>query len=525
MADLSFLNGLETFYKDEMAPLLRRTPLIKSSYFSKKFGCNLYFKLENIQHTGSFKVRGALSKALSIPEADRKNNFSAASAGNHGLGVSYSAKALGVKAQIYMPKVTPNYKIRKIVELGGEPIIAGNDWDSSNVFAIGEAKKTKTNYFHPFSDEDVIRGQATIALEVLEDLPETDMFICSIGGGGLISGIATYAKSKNPGINVYGVETKGTDSMAQSLAKGERIELPEITSQAESIAVKEVTELTFNLVKEYVDGVYVVDDEEAFIAQKDILQQEKQLAEPAMSCCIAALEKGLVPDIKGKNVVVIMCGANYPVEKLAKTLQGSALVSYKMPRETMVRKLKDMGISFDEKSPEFEEFMTDIQEKEIDGYGYDETAASLELLARRKLNPLPDFFDILSFRVFDERRINASGEHVTVSEAALKIRFQEDEIMTVAESLAGPVSALDTALRKALVGTYPAIEDVKLIDYKVRILNPHSGTKATTRVTIECRNEKTDETWVTLGVSPNIIDASYQALQDAIIFHLLKVKK
>ena len=523
-APQDFNQSVDDLYQNQMGKYLRRLPLIRSNYYSQKFGCDLYFKIENLQHTGSFKVRGALAKAFSLPKDRQGKDFIAASAGNHGLGVCYAAKIFGVKARIYMPKTTPAYKIRKIVELGGEPIVVGQDFDATNQAAMAACEAEGLNYFHPFSDEDVIRGQAGIGMEILEDLPNPDIITCSIGGGGLIAGIAAYVKNKSPNTLLYGVETDGAHSMYTSVKEGKIVTLSEISSMAESIAVRRVSDLTFEYVKSYVDDLFVVSDDESFLAQKDLLQQEKLLAEPAMTCCIAALEKGLFPNIEGKKVVVVLCGGNYPVEKLAKTLQGETLLSYKTPRETLIRKFEKYGITVKE-SPELESFLTDIKGFEIDGYGYNEAEASFELLARQRLCSMPEYFKLESFRVFNERRYNDKAELITVAEAAVKITLDGQEVMTVADSLYGPVNALDMALRKALTPAYPILEKIKLTDYTVRILNPHDGSKAITRAIIESRDQETDESWVTVGLSKNIIDASYQALYDSFVYRILKTRK
>ena len=303
---------------DKIKPYIRKTPLIHSDYFSEILQCDLFFKLENIQHTGSFKVRGALSKVLSLPRKERKKILITASGGNHGLGVCYAGNMVNMKTLVYLPTTTPPMKIEKIKSLGGEVILHGDVWDEANEEAMKEASEKDMIYVHPFSDEDVMKGQGTIALEILSENPEIDIFICSIGGGGLISGIARYVKAVDPSIRVYGVETRGADAMYQSITADKIVTLEAITSIAESLGAKRVTEKSFHYVKHFVDGLCVVTDSQAIEAIFEILQHEKQLVEPASSCNLAALLTNQIPDLTRKNIAVVLCGGNFPVEDLKK---------------------------------------------------------------------------------------------------------------------------------------------------------------------------------------------------------------
>ena len=516
---MQFVNAVSVL-SQAMTSYLRRTPLLHSNYYSRKLGAEIYFKLENIQVTGSFKARGALAKALSLPEDERKKGFIAASAGNHGLGVCAAAERLGTKAKIFMPKATPDFKVRKIVEWGGEPVLVGDDWAASNVAAQEDAQQSGMVYFHPFDDEEVMRGQATIAHEVLADLPDADMIVCSIGGGGLISGIARYAKEFNPKIQVQGIETRGADSMALSFKKGELSALDEVNTVAESIAVRQVGAAQYEYARALVDGVHVVDDEEALSSQIDILQQIKMLVEPASSCSLTALEKGLVPNIQGKKIVVILCGGNYPIEKLARTIQADAGTIFKTTKDTLHRQLQQFGLSVTMQSPQFEKFYKEIKRRETDGYAYAEAEASLELFALQFFGKAGDTFDLSSFRILEERKIINGVAH-NVSEAKVALTLQGSTETAFAESEAGPVSALDKALKQILLPRYPALNDVHLTDYRVRILTPHDGTAAVTRVMIESKDNQ-GNIWNTLGVSADVIGASYHALQDSYLYKLLK---
>lgn len=221
-----------------------------------------------------------------------------------------------MKTEVILPKNTPREKIEKIKTLSGVVTLFGNVWDEANEEALEKAADDKYVYVHPFSDDDVIAGQATIALEILEESPDTEIIITSIGGGGLISGISQYAKSVNPSIKIYGVETIGADSMYQSLKAGKVVELPAITSVVESLAARKVTEKTFKIVKKYVDDVVKVTDDQALKEVVSILREEKLLVEPASSCIIAAILAGRLPNIKDKKVAVVLCGGNFSLSQL-----------------------------------------------------------------------------------------------------------------------------------------------------------------------------------------------------------------
>lgn len=500
---------------------LRNTPLVRCDYYSQKFGCNLYLKLENLQHTGSFKARGALAKAITLTEKARRKGFVAGSAGNHGLGVCYAAKIFGVGASIFLPKTTPAYKIRKIIELDGRPIVSGSAWHESNEAALSFAKRKRGIYFHPFDDEHVIEGQATIAHEIYEEVPDTDVLICSVGGGGLLSGLSRYAKTRRPKARVYGVETLGADSMYQSWQKGCVHQLPKVDSVAESIAVREPAQRTFDYVRQYADGLYVVEDDEALHAQAVLLQQEKILAEPAMTCCLAMLEKKMVPNLKGKNVVVVVCGGNYPIERLAQTLLNDPAISYKITEDAFRRQLAEFGIPTHENSSAFNCLFEEVKKRELAGYTYTEAPASLELLARQAFGALPSYFDLMSYRIVEEHYNDGSRPASDLSEATVKLRLAKKLYMEVAEGENGPVHALDTVLRKALTPHYPALQAVRLTDYKVRILNPHEASRASTRVLIESRDDLGRE-WKTVGISADILGASYEALCQSFLYKLVK---
>lgn len=310
-------------YKDKIAevyyrisPYIKKTPIIASTYFSQKTDSTILFKCENLQYTNAFKVRGAFNKITKMN--DKNKVLVTASGGNHGMAVSFAGKKFGMKVIVVVPEFVPQFRIDMIKALGGYVVVHGKTMEDLNAKVAEYTKDPNYVYVHPFDDDDVIAGQATIAYELLQEMPDIDIFVASIGGGGLMSGISQYVKSFNPKIKVYGVQTVGADSMSKSLEAGKVIGIPEITSIAISLGATKVTERTFNIVRSNVDKVVTVTDDEAIHELKDILENDKLLVEPASSCNVSALVFNKLPDIKGKKVAVVLCGGNFSLEQLKK---------------------------------------------------------------------------------------------------------------------------------------------------------------------------------------------------------------
>ena len=295
---------------ERIYPLSPPTPLVRSDYFSRAHGANIFLKLEILNPTNSFKTRGASNALLQLSQAQRAKGVVTASGGNHGLGVAYAAQALGIPARIYLPLSTPESKVEDFSSFAAQVTLIGENWNDSNQSALQAVERDGLTYIHPFDDAAVMAGQATIGLELLNDLPQIDTLVASVGGGGLIAGITSALAVKSPATRVYGIETIGADSMTQSFRNGCVTALPAITSIANTLGALAPGARHFDIMSRYAEDIFAVSDAAAVAALVDILGNEKLLVEPAMSCCIAALSSGMIPIAPGENIVVIVCGGN-----------------------------------------------------------------------------------------------------------------------------------------------------------------------------------------------------------------------
>lgn len=300
---------------EKIKPYLVWTPLISTNTFSELALSNVFFKLENMQKTGSFKPRGALNKTLNLLR-EKKNikGIIAASGGNHAQGVAYSGQKLGLKATLVMFHGVPDCKINACKSYGADVVIHGNEFQEAFEYSFKLGQEMGYEYVHPFNDVDIVAGQGTCALEIIKDLPEVDTIICSIGGGGLVSGIASTIKQIKPNVKVFGIETVGADSMYQSFKAGKIIPLPKITSFAEGLSACLVGDITFNLTKKYVDDIFTISDAKTKDAILMLLERQKLLVEPSAACTVAALLEKKIPI--GKNTVVVLSGGNLDLERL-----------------------------------------------------------------------------------------------------------------------------------------------------------------------------------------------------------------
>jgi threonine dehydratase len=291
-----------------------RTPLVSSATLSARLGAKVYLKLELFQKTGSFKVRGAFNKVLSIPEKRRGRGLVAVSGGNHAQAVAYVGRQLGLPAVILMPQATPRNYIEATRGYGAEVVLVPNAAEAFERIAAYESDGWTS--IHPFDDPLVMAGQGTVGLEIFEDEPDVTDVVASIGGGGFIGGVATAVKSLKPGTRMWGVETEGADAMSKALAQGKPVQLSAITSIARTLGAPSVSERTLAMAQRYLESVTLVSDSEAVSALRFLLERAKVLTEPAASCTLAAADRlrdRFTPD---SRVVLVLCGGNTGVDDL-----------------------------------------------------------------------------------------------------------------------------------------------------------------------------------------------------------------
>lgn len=294
------------------------TKLVYSEYLSEQTGGKVFLKPENMQHTGAYKLRGAYYKISTLTEEERAKGIITASAGNHAQGVAYAAKEFGCKAIIVMPTVTPLIKVNRTKAYGAEVILHGDVYDDACEKAKQLAEETGCTFVHPFDDEDVITGQGTITMEIIQELPTVDYIFAPVGGGGLISGVATLAKMLNPKIQVIGVEPIEAASMSASLEAGEVVTLDSANTIADGTAVKTVGANALQYVKDNVDMMLTVEDDELIGAFLDMVENHKMVVENSGLLTVAALKQ---LDLRGKKVVAILSGGNMDVITMSSIVQ------------------------------------------------------------------------------------------------------------------------------------------------------------------------------------------------------------
>lgn len=298
--------------------VLRPTPLIHSPYLSKSCGNNVYLKPENMQVTGAYKIRGAYYKISTLTDEEKARGLVTASAGNHAQGVAYAAQAAGVAATIVMPTTTPLVKVNNTKDYGANVVLHGEVFDDAAELAAQLAEEQGLTYVHPFNDLTLATGQGTIAYEIFQDLPDVDVILIPIGGGGLAAGVSTLAKLLNPNVEVIGVEPTGAASMKASLEAGHVVTLPTASTIADGVAVKTPGDLVFPYVQRNVDRVLALEDGELVEAFLDIMERHKMIVENAGLLTVAALKH---LDCKGKNVVSVLSGGNMDVITMSSLVQ------------------------------------------------------------------------------------------------------------------------------------------------------------------------------------------------------------
>lgn len=314
MMTLDKFEGASERVKEVILP----TNLIYSEYYSAQTGAKVYFKPENMQYTGAYKVRGAYYKISTLSEEERAKGLITASAGNHAQGVAYAAKIFGVKAVIVMPTTTPLIKVNRTKSYGAEVVLHGDVYDDACAYAMKLAEENGYTFVHPFDDEVVATGQGSIAMEIFKELPTVDIILVPIGGGGLACGVSTLAKLLNPNITVIGVEPAGANCMQVSLKNGEVTSLPGVSTIADGTAVKTPGSNIFPYIQKNIDDIITVDDHDLIVNFLDMMENHKMVVENSGLLTVAALKK---LDIRGKKVVSILSGGNMDVITIASVVQ------------------------------------------------------------------------------------------------------------------------------------------------------------------------------------------------------------
>src|SRR4051794_25550225 len=308
--------------RERIGPHVERTPCPHSWNFSALCGADIYFKLENLQRTGSFKERGAANKLMLLSAEERRRGVVASSAGNHAQGVAVNARRLGIRAVIVMPESTPLVKIQATREQGAEVILCGTTFEDAYLEARRLEKEKGYVFVHAFDDEQIIAGQGTAGLEILEQVPDMTVLVAAIGGGGFLGGMALAVKTVKPSVRVIGVEAKVLAKMQAARAAGRPVELPSATTLADGIALKRAGERTLPLFERYVDHLVSVDDEEVANAILLLIEREKTIAEGAGATPAAALLQRRVPDLKPDDkVVCCISGGNIDVNLLSRIIE------------------------------------------------------------------------------------------------------------------------------------------------------------------------------------------------------------
>lgn len=305
-----------------------KTPLQYNEILSKRYGCNVYLKREDLQVVRSFKLRGAYNMIRNLPKESLDKGVVCASAGNHAQGVAYSCKNLGVKGKIFMPATTPRQKVTQVKMFGGdavEVILTGDTFDDSSNQAMAYCEEHKMTFVHPFDDVKVIAGQGTVGLEIMDEMKEpVDYVLMAVGGGGLASGVGSYVKSISPQTKVIGVEPEGAPSMQKALQEKHPVLLPKIDKFVDGAAVQQVGQKTYEVCNEIIDDIQIVPEGKVCTTILNLYNENAIVAEPAGALSIAALDF-YKDKIKGKNVVCIVSGGNNDISRMQEIKERSLI--------------------------------------------------------------------------------------------------------------------------------------------------------------------------------------------------------
>jgi threonine dehydratase len=312
MSDRRFLE-LEHIQQahERIKDAVRRTPCLRTRFFHSPTvqNASLSLKLECLQVSGSFKARGASNKVLTLAPAARQRGLVTASGGNHGLGVAYAGRRIGAPVHVYLPASTPASKAEKLERWGAHVIFAGEVWDDANARAQQAAERDGMTYVHPFADPAVMAGQGTVGLEILKQSPSVDTVVVSIGGGGLISGVATALKASKAGIKVIGVEPSGAPTLTRSIEAGRIVELDAITTEANTLAPRRTEQMNLDIVRECVDEIVLVEDDDMRAAARWLWFEMGLAIELSAGAAVAALRTGAYRPSPDENICAVVCGS------------------------------------------------------------------------------------------------------------------------------------------------------------------------------------------------------------------------
>lgn len=297
-------------------PHIHRTPILHSTTLSEMTGAEVALKAELFQRTGSYKIRGPLNVLSKMSEADKARGIICSSAGNHAQGVAYAARVHGIPATVVMSVNAPAAKVNATRSYGATVVQHGQIWDDAYAKSLEIQQEQGLTYIHPFDDPQLIAGQGTVGLEIIEDMPDVDYVIVPIGGGGLISGVAMAIKSVNPSVKIIGVESTGAPAMSRSLKEGKRVVLDDVISTVDGLVVRQVGEYNYWVAQRFIDDIVLVDDTDIFDTVTWIMERCKLVAEGAAASTVAALRFGKVSIPPGKKVVCVLSGGNLKMEQI-----------------------------------------------------------------------------------------------------------------------------------------------------------------------------------------------------------------
>ncbi|AXH13166.1 threonine deaminase [Halarcobacter bivalviorum] len=349
--------------KENLKDVAQNTPLTLAPILSELFRSEIYFKKENLQLTGSFKLRGAYNRIANLSQEKRDKGVVAASAGNHAQGLAYAAKQFGCNATIFMPEATPLTKVSGVKSHGAEVVLTGENFDEAYAAAMKYKEENGVEFIHPFADDDVIAGQGTISLELLEEIPDLKQIIVPIGGGGLIAGIAIAAKAINPDIKIIGVVASGARGMKESYKSQSPIDSASVRTIADGIAVRDVNPKLLDIIIDYVDHIVEVTDNEIANAILFLLEKHKLVVEGAGAVATAAIMHDKI-EIEDSKVCAIISGGNIDVTMLSQIIEKGLVKSYR--KMNLIIKLMDKPGSLTKLSEIFKECGANIVQIDYD---------------------------------------------------------------------------------------------------------------------------------------------------------------